>query len=60
MVGHVGAAGEEPVLPAPWGAKTDNFLESFFEPQCGQGVPRQSLERTNNSKFCPQPAQSNS
>jgi hypothetical protein len=30
-------------------AKTENFLESFVEPQCGHLVPFQSLERTRTS-----------
>lgn len=40
-----------PELPATAGAKVDNCLASFFEPQCGQGVPFQLLERTNNSNW---------
>jgi hypothetical protein len=31
-------------------AKTDSVLDSFFEPQCGHGVPSQRLDRTSNSK----------
>jgi hypothetical protein len=27
----------------------ENFLDSFFDPQCGQAVPFQSLERTRIS-----------
>ena len=30
-------------------AKTDNFLASFFEPQCGQGVPSHFEDRTSTS-----------
>jgi hypothetical protein len=30
-------------------AKTDSFLESFFEPHLGQGVPSHLLERTKIS-----------
>jgi hypothetical protein len=30
-------------------AKTENFLDNFFDPQCGQAVPFQSLERTRIS-----------
>ena len=40
--------GSEPA-PAVLEAKTENFFDSFFEPQCGQGVPCQSLERTRIS-----------
>ncbi len=44
---QVGAAGAE---AATVEANTDSFFESFFEPQCGQGVPSHLLERTSNSK----------
>jgi len=40
-----GAGLEPPALEA----KTENFLVNFFEPQWGQGVPCQSLERTRIS-----------
>jgi hypothetical protein len=30
-------------------ANTENFLESFDEPQCGHFVPSQLLERTSTS-----------
>jgi hypothetical protein len=30
-------------------ANTENFLNSFFEPEFGQAVPSQSLERTRIS-----------
>ena len=33
-------------------AKTENFLEIFFDPQCGHLVPFQSLERTRISLSC--------
>jgi hypothetical protein len=35
--------------PAVVEAKVENFLASFLEPQCGQGVPSQRLERTSTS-----------
>ena len=35
--------------PAVVAAKVENFLDSFFEPQCGQGVPSHRLERTSTS-----------
>lgn len=35
--------------PATLEAKVENFLDSFFDPQCGQGVPSQRLERTSTS-----------
>lgn len=35
--------------PAVAEAKVENFLDSFFDPQCGQGVPSQRLERTSTS-----------
>jgi len=37
------------VLSAMADAKTDNFLVSFFEPQCGHAAPFQLLERTRIS-----------
>ena len=43
----VQAGASEPLeLPE---AKTENFFASFVEPQCGHGVPAQSLERTRIS-----------
>ncbi len=36
-------------LPALVEAKVENFFASFFDPQCGQGVPSQRLERTSTS-----------
>jgi hypothetical protein len=45
---------------APLEANTENFLSSFWEPQCGQAVPFQALERTNTSLSLPQPSQWNS
>jgi hypothetical protein len=36
-------------VPAVAEANTENFLASFFEPQCGQTEPFQSLERTRIS-----------
>ena len=36
-------------LSATLDAKTDSFLSSFFEPQCGQAVPFQREERTRIS-----------
>jgi hypothetical protein len=41
-------------------AKTDSFLDSFFEPQCGHGVPSHLLDRTSNSKSFSQSQQVNS
>ena len=38
-------------------ANTESFFDSFFEPQCGQGVPSHRLERTSNSKSFSQLAQ---
>jgi len=35
--------------PPPEDAKTDNFLESFVDPQRGHFVPFQSFERTRIS-----------
>ena len=35
--------------PEPAEANTENFLDNFFEPQCGHAVPFQSLERTRVS-----------
>lgn len=35
--------------PATLEAKVENFLASFFDPQWGQGVPSQRLERTSTS-----------
>lgn len=35
--------------PATLEAKVENFLASLFDPQCGQGVPSQRLERTSTS-----------
>jgi hypothetical protein len=35
--------------PALAEAKVENFLDIFFDPQCGQPVPFQSLERTRIS-----------
>jgi hypothetical protein len=37
------------LLPPPDDAKTESFLTSFVEPQCGHLVPFQSLERTRIS-----------
>jgi hypothetical protein len=45
-------AGSE-ASPPTLEAKTDSFLASFVEPQCGQGVPFHSLERTSNSLSSP-------
>lgn len=42
---HVGDAASLATLEA----KTESFLESFFEPHFGQGVPSQLLERTRIS-----------
>jgi len=42
--------GASAVLPlAPAEANTDNFLDSFVEPQCGHLLPFQRLERTSTS-----------
>lgn len=53
----MGHAGAEPPLGATLEAKTDSFLDSFFEPQCGQGVPFQLLDRTSTSLSFWQPSQ---
>jgi hypothetical protein len=37
------------LLPALAEAKVENFLDSFFEPQCGHSAPFQLLERTRIS-----------
>jgi hypothetical protein len=37
------------VDPALAEANVENFLDSFFEPQCGHSVPFQSRERTRIS-----------
>jgi hypothetical protein len=34
-------------------ANTDSFLEIFFEPQCGQGVPSHLALRTSSSLSFP-------
>jgi hypothetical protein len=39
----------ESLPPEPAEANTENFLDKFFEPQCGHSVPFQSLERTRIS-----------
>jgi hypothetical protein len=44
---HAGAALVPP--PAVADANTENFLESFVEPQCGHFAPFQSLDRTSTS-----------
>jgi hypothetical protein len=38
----------------------DSFFVNFFEPQCGQGVPCQRLERTRTSLSFPHFSQTNS
>jgi len=43
---HIGASFPPPELAE---AKTENFLDNFFDPQCGQAVPFQALERTRIS-----------
>jgi hypothetical protein len=40
-----GASPLSPVLEA----NTENFFESFVEPQCGHLVPSQSVDRTRTS-----------
>jgi hypothetical protein len=50
-------AGASALPPAVDDAKVENFLDNFFEPQCGQGVPSQRLERTSTSLSCSQLAQ---
>ncbi len=42
---------EEALLPAE--ANVENFLESFFEPQCGHSEFFQSVERTSSSLSFP-------
>jgi hypothetical protein len=46
--------------PAPLEAKTENFFESFIEPQLGHLVPFQSFERTRISLSLPHFPHSNS
>ena len=46
---HDGAAASLATLEA----KTESFLESFFEPHVGQGVPSQLLDRTRISLSAP-------
>lgn len=53
---HEGAS----ALALPLAAKTENFLLSRLDPQCGQGVPSHFEERTNTSLSRSQPAQWNS
>jgi len=50
---QAGASAAEPLLEA----KTENFLESFFDLQCGHGVPSQSDERTRTSLSRPHESQ---
>ena len=50
---QVGESGAEPLLEA----KTENFFESFFDLQCGQGVPCHWDERTRTSLSRPQESQ---
>jgi hypothetical protein len=47
-------------LPAVLAAKVENFFESLSEPQRGQGVPSQLLERTRTSLSFPHFSQWNS
>jgi len=42
---QVGASADSP----PLDANTENFFSSLVEPQRGQGVPFQSVERTSTS-----------
>jgi hypothetical protein len=46
-------AGASPAFPSIFEAKTENFFSSRVEPQCGQGVPSQFVERTNSSLSLP-------
>jgi len=39
----------ELVEPVVAEANVENFLDNFFEPQCGHSAPFQSLERTRIS-----------
>jgi len=50
-------AGASLLPPAVAEAKVENFFDSFFDPQCGQGVPSQRLERTSTSLSWSQPSQ---
>jgi hypothetical protein len=54
---QVGGGAAVLVAPALAEAKVENFLVSFFEPQCGHSVPAQSLERTRISLSCSQLSQ---
>jgi hypothetical protein len=40
---------QEGSAPPALEAKTESFFDNLVEPQCGQGVPAQSLERTRIS-----------
>ena len=46
--------------PAALEANTESFFCNFTEPQCGQGVPSQALERTSTSLSRRQASQWNS
>jgi len=50
---QAGPSADEPLLEA----KTENFFESFFDLQCGQGVPSHWDERTSTSLSRPQESQ---
>jgi hypothetical protein len=45
---HTGASSAPPL-----DANTDNFLLSFFEPQCGHAVPTHFVDRTSTSLSLP-------
>ena len=49
--------GASPLPPAVADAKVENFLDNCLDPQCGQGVPSQRLERTSTSLSFSQLAQ---
>lgn len=53
-------AGASPLPSGTEEAKTDSFLASLLEPQCGQGVPSQFEERISTSLSSPHLAQWNS
>jgi hypothetical protein len=44
---------DEGAPPLPAEANVENFLDSFFEPQCGHSEFFQSEERTSNSLSFP-------
>jgi hypothetical protein len=54
---HAGAASD---MPPPADANTESFFSSRVDPQWGQAVPFQSLDRTSSSLSFPHLPHSNS